>query len=170
MGEVIESATHSATHFLLTLRKTNLMKKLFTLLALVFCGFVSGQNLNLKLQQLNNLSSEFGFSISNGQLKIIALIDSETQMKGTYYLIPLTKGFETSMTYVNAPDEFDDTYLETFTYHIAKSYYADGSEGGGDIVYESDYGILLLDSIRLELGPNFDNAKRIYLILNEILR
>lgn len=153
------------------------MKKLLTLFALVFYGLASGQSLSLKLQELNNLSSEFGFSVSNGQLKIVALIDSETQNKGNFYLIPLNKEFETSMTYVNAPDELSDTYLETFTYHIrgTESSYDAGAEGGeGDIYYHNNYyGQVTngnVESIRLELGPSCDNAKRIYLILNEILR
>ena len=147
------------------------MKKLFTLLALVFYGFVSGQNLNLKLQELNTLSSEFGFSVSNDQLKIIALIDSESQNKGNFYLLPLKQEFETSMTYVSEYLPALNGDWETFIYKIRC--FESFREGGCIYFYNNYYGHVTkgnIESIEFELGPNFNKAKRIYLILNEILR
>lgn len=161
------------------------MKKLFTLFALiVVCGVAYGQSsnisyqsLNLKLQQLNNLCSHFGFSVSNGQLKIIALVDSETQFKGNFYLIPLTRECKTSMSYFNGPDQLSDGYYETFTYHIhsRENDPAEGGEEGGGAFYRHStyYGQVTneyINSIKIELGPNFDKAKGIYLILNDILK
>jgi hypothetical protein len=165
LGEIIEFATHSETHFFYLPNKIQTMKTHLVISLILSSSMLLAQNVTTSLDQLNELGTGYSFSLTNSNLKVTLLEGDGFKDKGDYFIVQLNSilsGYLVLSLDMSGVDESNDGFLYNWTCEDNAScfyeYYHKSNKG-----YSSNFG-------SLNLGMDCEKAKQAAYLINALMR